>query len=84
MLIIYFYDNIKQVIYEKNSKIRRIDLDKSKYLKIRNGNLVYRKYNLIISCFNDVRKIDKNSPKYYYKLPFSIEKNITFCRIKEK
>ena len=81
---LFLNDNIKQVIYEKNSKIRRIDLDKSKYLKIRNGNLVYRKYNLIISCFNDVRKIDKNSPKYYYKLPFSIEKNITFCRIKEK
>ena len=81
---LFLNDNIKQVIYEKNSKIRRIDLDKSKYLKIRNGNLVYRKYNLIISCFNDVRKIDKNSPKYYYKPPFSIEKNVTFCRIKEE
>lgn len=81
---LFLNDNIKQVIYEKDSKIRRIDLDKSKYLKIRNGNLVYRKYNLIISCFNDVRKIDKNSPKYYYKPPFIIEKNITFCRIKEE
>lgn len=81
---LFLNDNIKQVIYEVDSKIRRIDLDNSKYLKIRNGNLVYRKYNLIISCFNDVRKIDKNSPKYYYKPPFSIKKNITFCRIKEE
>lgn len=81
---LFLNNNIKQVTYEVESKIRRIDLDKSKYLKIRGGELVYRKYNLIISCFNDVRKIDKNSPKYYYKPPFSIKKNITFCRIKEE
>lgn len=81
---IFINDSINQVIFEVEANISRIDLDKSKYLKLRNGKLVYRKYNLIISCFNNVRKIDKKSPKHYYKPAFTIKKNITFCRNKEE
>lgn len=81
---LFINDEIKQVTYEVDCNIERIDLDKSRYLKVRDGRLVYRKYNLIISNFNYVRKIDKNSPKYYYKPHYTIKKNITFCRKEEE
>lgn len=80
---IYINDQIKLVIYEVDCNIRRIDLEKSKYLKVRNNQLVYRKYNLIVSNNAYSRKIDKNSLKNRYVLPFVFTKKITFCR-KEK
>lgn len=81
---IYIGKNVKKVILEQKILFDKIKIDKdNKYLKIRNGQLVYRVYNVFVEAYISTTHV-KDSTKFAYMPKKSLSKKNEKCQMRLK